>query len=147
MNDKRRLHSAPAPSNIIRPRTIARPSVGERREFNLLEHHRARTRRAEGRADGLARELAKADRLLALVVRVAAAPPSGVRAASTSLIRRAPRRRRSAGSPTPCGATAPKRPRVGAYGSSRQSYRLTAACRSRPPTFPIRDRRLRERLH
>ncbi|MEO5577280.1 MAG: hypothetical protein ABIR67_10270 [Gaiellaceae bacterium] len=40
--------------------------------FDLLEHHRRRTRTAEGRADGLARELAKADRLLALALRVAA---------------------------------------------------------------------------
>ena len=40
--------------------------------LELAAHHRKRTRQAEGRADGLARELAKAYRLLALALRVAA---------------------------------------------------------------------------
>jgi len=40
--------------------------------FDIVQHHRKRTRRAEGRADGLERELAKALRLLGLAVTTAA---------------------------------------------------------------------------
>ena len=40
--------------------------------FDVASHHRRRTRLAEGRANGLERELAKALRLLGLALRVAA---------------------------------------------------------------------------
>lgn len=40
--------------------------------FDVIEHHRHRTRRAEARADGLQRELDNAVRLLTLTARVAA---------------------------------------------------------------------------
>ncbi len=39
--------------------------------FDVASHHRRRTRLAEGRANGLERELAKALRLLGLALRVA----------------------------------------------------------------------------
>ncbi len=40
--------------------------------FDLLEHHRRRTRQAEGRANALETQLAKALRLIGLAVQVAA---------------------------------------------------------------------------
>ena len=43
-----------------------------RGQFDVASHHRRRTRLAEGRANGLERELAKALRLLGLALRVAA---------------------------------------------------------------------------
>ncbi len=41
------------------------------REFDVVGHHRKRTRVAEGRADMLERERAKLERLLVLALRVA----------------------------------------------------------------------------
>jgi len=45
--------------------------------FDILEHHRRRTRLAEGRANGLELQLAKALRLLGLALQVAAADECG----------------------------------------------------------------------
>jgi hypothetical protein len=45
--------------------------------FDITQHHRDRTRRAEQRADGLERELANAIRLLALTAAAATSDPIG----------------------------------------------------------------------
>ncbi len=69
-NATRRPPERPATNPI--PRTNLPAAAGGRRPFDLIAHHRDRSRRAEARADGLARELAKALRLLGLALQVAA---------------------------------------------------------------------------